>query len=45
MPISALGMRLCCALSCLLLAGPVHMAIAAPLPAPTFNPGDQDLIL
>ncbi|ROL63710.1 hypothetical protein BLX41_30225 [Pseudomonas protegens] len=31
-------------MSCLLLAGPVHMAIAAPLPAPTFNPGDQDLI-
>ncbi|MDP9507354.1 ShlB/FhaC/HecB family hemolysin secretion/activation protein, partial [Pseudomonas protegens] len=38
------GMSLFCALSCLLLTVPLSMAIAAPLPAPTFNPGDQDLI-
>lgn len=44
MSISTLRTRLCCVLSCLLLVGPLHMAIAAPLPAPTFNPGDQDLI-
>ncbi|MFB4247349.1 ShlB/FhaC/HecB family hemolysin secretion/activation protein [Pseudomonas idahonensis] len=44
MSIPTLGMRLCRALSCLLLTVPLSMAIAAPLPAPTFNPGDQDLI-
>ncbi|BAQ81776.1 MULTISPECIES: hypothetical protein [Pseudomonas] len=42
MSISTLRMRLCCVLSCLLLVGPLHMAIAAPLL--TFNPDDQDLI-
>ena len=44
MSISTFRMRLCCVLSCLQQAGPLHMAIAALLPAPTFNAGDQGLI-
>ncbi|WEK11214.1 MAG: ShlB/FhaC/HecB family hemolysin secretion/activation protein [Candidatus Pseudomonas colombiensis] len=44
MLLSTLRMRLCFALSCLLLASPLSVVFAAPLPAPAFNPGDQDLI-
>ncbi|WP_377707410.1 ShlB/FhaC/HecB family hemolysin secretion/activation protein [Pseudomonas protegens] len=44
MSLSTLGMRLCCALSCLLLVTALPSATAAPLPGPAFNPGDQDLI-
>ncbi|MFJ2380219.1 ShlB/FhaC/HecB family hemolysin secretion/activation protein, partial [Pseudomonas protegens] len=44
MSLSTLGMRLCCALSCLLLVPAPPSATAAPLPGPAFNPGDQDLI-
>ncbi|MGC5700173.1 ShlB/FhaC/HecB family hemolysin secretion/activation protein [Pseudomonas sp. NFXW11] len=44
MSLSTLGMRLCCACFCLLLLSPLQLAVAEPLPAPRFNPGDQDLI-
>ena len=45
MSLSTLGMRLCCALSCLLLFSALHSAAVAPMPGTTFNLGAQSFIL
>ncbi len=44
MSLSTLGMRLCCALSCLLLFSALHSAAVAPMPGTTFNLGAQSSI-
>ncbi|MFJ2339802.1 hemolysin activator protein, HlyB family [Pseudomonas protegens] len=44
MSLSTLGMRLCCALSCLLLFSALHSAAVAPMPGTTFNLGAQSFI-